>query len=81
MSTVHHTKLQINGHSGHCSHLDFHPPPEVQHSLRSIQVHHGKSQLLERLTDCIYSCSKPFHCIHSYLSIALQGIKNKNFHL
>ena len=26
MSTVHHTKLQINGPSGHCSHLDFHPP-------------------------------------------------------
>ena len=30
MSTMHHTKLQINGPSGHCSHLDFHPPPEVQ---------------------------------------------------
>ena len=27
---MHHTKLQINGPSGHCSHLDFHPPPEVQ---------------------------------------------------
>ena len=26
----HHTKLQINGPSGHCSNLDFHPPPEVQ---------------------------------------------------
>ena len=23
MSTVHHTKLQINGPSGHCSHLNF----------------------------------------------------------
>ena len=32
MSTMHHIKLQINGPSGHChcSHLDFHPPPEVQ---------------------------------------------------
>ena len=30
MSTVHHTKLQVNGPSGHCSHLDFHSPPEVQ---------------------------------------------------
>ena len=29
MSTAHHTKLQINGPSGHCSNLDFHPP-EVQ---------------------------------------------------
>ena len=31
MSTVHHTNLQIYGpSSGHCSHLVFHPPPEVQ---------------------------------------------------
>ena len=29
MCTVHHTKLQINGPSGHCSHLDFHPPPTL----------------------------------------------------
>ena len=26
MSIIHHTKLQINGPSGHCSHIDFHPP-------------------------------------------------------
>ncbi len=39
MSTVHHTKLQINGPSGHCSHLDFHPPPEVlQPSLFMIGI-------------------------------------------
>ena len=30
MSTVNCIKLQINGPSGHCSHLDFHPPPEVE---------------------------------------------------
>ena len=39
MSTVHHTKLQVNGPSGHCSHLDFNPPPEVQQPspVRKIQ--------------------------------------------
>ena len=26
---MHYTKLQINGPSGHCSHLDFHPPPTL----------------------------------------------------
>ena len=25
-----HTKLQVISPSGHCIHLDFHPPPEVQ---------------------------------------------------
>ena len=27
---MHRIKLQINGLSGHCSQLDFHPSPEVQ---------------------------------------------------
>ena len=42
MSTVHHTKLQVNGPSGRWSHLDFHPPPpEVQQPspVRKIQPH------------------------------------------
>ena len=36
---MHHTKLQINGSSGHCSHHEFHPPPEV----------HGSKMLLNRV--------------------------------
>ena len=34
MSNVHHTKLQVNGPSGQCSHLDFHCPPEVLNTSR-----------------------------------------------
>ena len=30
MSTLHHTKLQVDGPSGHCSQLHLHSPPEVQ---------------------------------------------------
>ena len=30
MSTLHHTKLQVDGPSGHCSKLHLHSPPEVQ---------------------------------------------------
>ena len=47
MSTVHYTKLQVNGPSGHCSHLDFHSPPEVHEYVSKnifFFVHHKNSR-------------------------------------
>ena len=58
MSFVHHTKLQINGPSGHCSHLDFHPPPEVQQPSPMINDQFSISILLYLV------CSKYFAAQH-----------------
>ena len=44
MSIVHHTKLQINGPSGHCSHLDFHSPPELQQFSTMLQT--GNAEMI-----------------------------------
>ena len=40
MSFRHDTKLHINGPSGHCSHLDFHPTPEVQQVRQKVTLGH-----------------------------------------